>query len=137
MNITREADYALRVISLLSEVKEDTIISASKISDSEKIPSQFLLKILRKLRKASLVKSYMGVNGGYKLNKPSKDISLKDVIESIDGPIYINRCLYNPEDCNRNFSSECRLHYHLGLVEDKLLKDLDDITFDIISNTVV
>ncbi len=137
MNITREADYALRVISLLSQVKKDTIISASKISDSEKIPSQFLLKILRKLRKASLVKSYMGVNGGYKLNKPSAEISLKDVIESIDGPIYINRCLYKPEDCNRDFSSECSLHYHLGLVEDKLLKNLDEIKFDTISNRVI
>lgn len=137
MNITREADYALRVIALLSRVDPKKITSASTISDQENIPSQFLLKILKKLRKASLIKSHMGVNGGYQLNKDPHEISLKNVIETIDGPIYLNPCLYNPEECNKNFTSACPLHHHLGIIENNLLEELDSVSFEKITNTTI
>ncbi len=130
MNITKEADYAVRVIYHLSLADKDEIISASTISESQKIPSQFLLKILRKLRKADLIKSFMGVNGGYQLNRNPSEINLKDVIESIDGPIYLNRCLYNPEECNKRATEFCPMHSYLSEVENNLLNDLQDITFD-------
>lgn len=130
MNITKEADYAVRVIYHLSLADKDEIISASTISESQKIPSQFLLKILRKLRKADLIKSFMGVNGGYQLNRSPSEINLKDVIESIDGPIYLNRCLYNPEECNKRATEFCPMHSYLSEVENNLLNDLQDITFD-------
>lgn len=129
MNITKEADYAIRVIFHLSNANEEDIISASTISESEKIPSQFLLKILRKLRKADLIKSFMGVNGGYQLNKTPSEISLRDVIESIDGPIYLNRCLYNPEECNKKFTSFCPVHSQLGVIERNMLNELSSATF--------
>lgn len=135
MNITKEADYAMRVIFHLSLADEDEIISASTISEQQKIPSQFLLKILRKLRKADLIKSFMGVNGGYQLNKAPEEITLRDVIESIDGPIYLNRCLYNPKECNKNATKFCPVHHHLGVIESNLLRELDSVTFEIIKNT--
>lgn len=135
LNITKEADYAIRVINYLSNINCDEIISASIIAEKEKIPSQFLLKILRKLRKANLIQSFMGVNGGYKLKKEPKNITLKEVIEAIDGPIYLNRCLYNPDECNKNFSSKCPIHYHLSIVEKELVNHLDNINFEDIKNT--
>lgn len=129
MNITQETDYALRVIAYLSTLEPGTIEKANSISEKEKVPERFLFKILRKLRKAGIVKSYMGVNGGYSLNKDPKEISVKDVIEAIDGPIYLNRCLNDPKMCNKNASDICLVHRALGDVQLRLLEELDNINF--------
>lgn len=129
MNITREADYAIRVILHLSNAEENERISASTIAEAQSIPSQFLLKILRKLRQKDLIKSFMGVKGGYVLNKKAKDITLRDVIEAIDGPIYLNRCLQNPAECNQ-FPINCQVHKELQIIQNRLTKDLDNINFE-------
>ncbi len=128
MNITRETDYALRVVYLLSKAKDGEKISASQISKIEKIPSQFLLKILRKLRQGGLIKSYMGVKGGYTLKKDPEDISLKDVIEIINGPIHLNTCLLDKENCNK-YPRHCSIHIQLGKIQDNLLEDLEKVNF--------
>ncbi len=129
MNITREADYAIRVISNLSLAPDGEKISASRLAEEETIPQQFLLKILRKLRKNQLIKSYMGVNGGYVLNKEPKEINFKDVIEAIDGPIYINACLLDRKECNR-YPINCIVHKRLKRVQENLVKDLESINFE-------
>lgn len=128
MNITREADYAIRVILHLSAADDGEKISASTIAEEQTIPSQFLLKILRKLRQQGLIKSFMGVKGGYMLNKEPKDITLRNVIEAIDGPIYLNRCLLNPSQCNR-YPINCDVHKELQIIQDRLTSDLDSVNF--------
>ncbi len=128
MNITKEADYAIRVIYLLSRTPDEEKVSANTISKTENIPSQFLLKILRKLRKGGLIKSYMGVKGGYVLNKTPEEISFKDVIEIIDGPIYLNRCLLDRKECNK-YPNHCSVHIQLGKIQKNLIKQLDSVNF--------
>lgn len=128
MNITREADYAIRVISNLSLAEEGERVSASTLAKEETIPQQFLLKILRKLRKSGLIKSFMGVNGGYVLNRKPEDISFKDVIEAIDGPIYINACLNDRKQCNR-YPINCIVHKRLKVVQKQLVDNLEAINF--------
>ena len=129
MNITREADYAIRVILHLTNAEEGEKVSASTIAEAQNIPSQFLLKILRKLRQQDLIKSFMGVKGGYILNKNPEDISLRNVIEAIDGPIYLNRCLQNPTECNL-FPINCAVHKELQLIQNRLVEDLDSVNFN-------
>ena len=90
MKITREADYALRIIAMLAD--ENRQIEAKAIAEKNDIPYRFTLKILRKIVQAGIIKSYRGVNGGYVLNKKPSEITLKDVIETIDGKIAINKC---------------------------------------------
>lgn len=129
MKITQEADYAFRVVFYLSKLGYGEKIEAKVISEEENIPLRFLLKLLRKLTQANIIKSYRGVNGGYSLNQMPEDISFKDVIEAIDGPIYINRCLYNPEECNLNRTPKCEIHNALDKVQSKLVTELKGITF--------
>ncbi|GAA0123097.1 MAG: Rrf2 family transcriptional regulator [Clostridium argentinense] len=129
MGLTQETDYALRVILYLSKLEKGTIVSANTISEKENIPLRFLLKLLRKLREAKIVESYMGINGGYALNKDPEEISLKDVIEAIEGPIYLNRCLYEPKKCNFKGPSNCAIHGALFSVQKKLVEDLSRINF--------
>lgn len=128
MNITKEADYAIRVILHLSEAPVGEKISASTIAEAQNIPSQFLLKILRKLRQHELIESFMGVKGGYILKKSPEDISLRNVIEAIDGPIYLNRCLKDPTECNQ-FPHKCAVHRKLQGIQNRLLTDLDSVNF--------
>lgn len=128
MNITREADYAIRVIANLSLTEEGERVSASTLAEEETIPQQFLLKILRKLRKKGLIKSYMGVKGGYVLNSKPEDITFKNVIEAIDGPIYINACLFDRTECNR-YPINCIVHKRLKVVQRNLVENLEAINF--------
>ncbi|MGJ0908620.1 RrF2 family transcriptional regulator [Clostridium botulinum] len=129
MKITQEADYALRVILYLSKLGYGERVEARIISEQEGLPLRFLLKLLRKLTKSGIVVSFRGVKGGYALNKQPKDINLKDVIEAIDGPICINRCIYDPRYCNAGKNGNCEIHRSLCKIQRKLVSELEDVNF--------
>ncbi|MBU5298795.1 Rrf2 family transcriptional regulator [Clostridium sporogenes] len=130
MKITQEADYALRVILYLSKLGYGERVEARIISEQEGLPLRFLLKLLRKLTKSGIVVSFRGVKGGYALNKQPKDINLKDVIEAIDGPICINRCIYDPRYCNAGKNGNCEIHRSLCKIQRKLVSELESVNFE-------
>lgn len=129
MKITQESDYALRVVLFLSKKDGSEKVEAKTISESENIPLRFLLKLLRKLTVAGILNSYRGVGGGYTMAKAPAYISLFDVVEAIDGPIYVNRCLYDKTLCNLNRSDTCDVHHALGKIQNRLVEDLKSINF--------
>lgn len=108
MRISLETDYAVRIVQCLANKKTRT--SAAEISKITKVTEKFCLKILRKLVSKGLVKSYKGVGGGYELNKTPEDITLKEVIETIEGPIVISRCLQ--DDFNCEHQDDCTCYFH-------------------------
>lgn len=134
MKITQESDYALRVVIYFSTLEPKSKVSANIIAENQNIPLRFLLKLLQKLKKADIVESFMGVNGGYALKKSPKDISLKDVIEAVEGPIHLNRCLLNPKECNNKGPDKCLIHNALGSVQETLIEQLSSINFKDISD---
>lgn len=137
MRITQEVDYALRVVLYLSKLGYGEKVEARVISENENIPLRFLLKLLRKLTQAYVIKSYRGVNGGYALNKLPEDITLREVVEAIDGPIYVNRCQEDPTSCNLNRTDKCEVHRALGKVQSKIISELEGITFrDLVEGNV-
>ena len=97
MNITLEADYALRIVYVFScqNVKTD----APTLSERIGVSLRFTLKILRKLLLAGIVRSYKGKSGGYMLAKEPKEISMYDVITAIEGEIPVNRCTCKDYEC--------------------------------------
>lgn len=129
MNITQEADYAIRAVLILAEEGEGAKLDAKTISQRGFIPLRFLLKLLRKLIQGNIVRSYRGVNGGYALLKNSKDINVRQVIEAVDGPICINRCLINDDFCNASRSPKCNIHKRLEIVQNNLIRELENISF--------
>lgn len=126
MKITREADYALRIIAMLAD--ENKQIEAKVIAEKNDIPYRFTLKILRKIVQAEIIKSFRGVNGGYMLNKKPSEITLKDVIEVIDGKIAINKCMTDPEICKNN--GVCKVQKKLYQVQKVLADEMSRITFE-------
>lgn len=126
MRITREVDYALRIVLMLS--REQKQVEAKVISESNGIPYRFTLKILRKIVQAGIIRSYRGVNGGYVLNCEPSEISMLDVIECIDGALSLNRCEEN--ECSCKSCAKCAINLSLHNIQDKLKEELKNITFD-------
>lgn len=129
MKITQEADYGLRVILYLSKLEYGAKVDAGTIAEHEELPLRFLLKLLRKLIAPGIIRSYRGVNGGYSLNKLPEEITLKDVIEAIDGPICVNRCVLDPGYCNAKKGNKCEVHRVLSGVQQNLVLQLSNVNF--------
>lgn len=130
MRITQEGDYALRVVLDLYRYSNGGRVEAKVISAKENIPLRFLLKLLRKLSAAGIIRSYRGTGGGYAIDKPPSEVTVRQVIEAIEGPITVNRCLGDPAACNLNRTSTCGICHVLGDIQQKLVSNMDDATFE-------
>ena len=127
MRITLESDYALRILTTMASYEDVT--DAKTISADTSVTIRFTLKILHKLVQGNLVQSYKGVNGGYKLKVSPREITLKKVIELIDGPIAIARCLDSGEACSLNCDkSACDYHHIFDIISIELASKLNKIT---------
>jgi len=125
MKITQETDYAFRILLFLSKLGQGVKVDAKTISDNEGVTLRFTLKILRKLTIAKLVVSFRGVNGGYALDNNPANISMKEVIEAIEGPIFLNKCLYDENNCNLARSSGCKLHKAFSGIQMKIIEEFE------------
>lgn len=121
MFITRECDYAVRVIRAL---EGETRLSVTDICEREAITAPFAYKILKKLQKAKIVRGYRGVHGGYALNKKLCELTLYEVYTAIDPDMFIIECLDAGYNCARNGQDgqPCMVHRELASVQVELWK---------------
>lgn len=127
--------YALRALINLAVNEGKGPVSGMKIAEEEKIPKQFLAKILHDLRNRGLVLTSKGPKGGYQLGKPAMGITINDVVEAIDGKIELNSfCVLGLDNCEDD--EGCELH----LLWKKFRIDYMDIvcrmTLDVAAVTV-
>jgi Rrf2 family protein len=108
MQITLACEYAIRAMLYLANKESKDLVQTKDIATFGEIPKPFLQKILNKLAKSSLIIAVRGINGGVKLSKPSKDISLLEIIEAIEGRIFFNQCFFEPDFCHR--TNWCSVH---------------------------
>ena len=90
MKLSRKSDYALRAVRHLSTLPKDQLGSINSISEAERVPREFLAKILKDLTRGGVLKSFQGVTGGYKLARSAKEVSFLNIIEIIDGPLRVS-----------------------------------------------
>jgi Rrf2 family protein len=130
MQITRQADYALRAMLYLAREypKKDERAATSKIAEEQEIPASFLAKIISQLSIAGLIQTSRGAKGGVRLARKPEDISLLDVVEAIDGPISLNECVDDPSVCS--FGDNCPIHDVWCEAKAQLVRKLRDATFD-------
>ncbi len=108
MQITRQADYAVRAVYYLARLGENGRAATSQIAAEQHIPASFLAKIISQLSVAGLLHTARGARGGVSLAHPPEEISLLDVVEAIDGPILLNECVADSSDCE--FKDDCPMH---------------------------
>jgi Rrf2 family transcriptional regulator, iron-sulfur cluster assembly transcription factor len=108
MQLTLTGEYAVRAMIHLASVPPGELAQISDISARWDIPENFLRKIIPSLTKSGMIASRRGNGGGVSLAKPAESITLLDVIEAVEGPMYLNKCLIGPEFCNR--TAWCVVH---------------------------
>lgn len=128
MNMTLETDYAVRIVGCLCE--EGKRLDANTISERTVVSLRFALKILRKLVAAGIVVSFKGTQGGYELAKKPSEISLKDVVEAIDGRYAISKCLTDSYECSRGMSGKCGYQKVFVEISRMVNEKLSEYTFD-------
>lgn len=123
MLITRETDYALRILRALADGKRHNV---KELCESEAVPQQFAYKILRRLTEAGLVKSVRGVKGGTELTGDLGSITLLDVIRITESNSYISdcmspgcRCTWSAKNCRK-----CTIHSRLCKIQNTLNQEL-------------
>jgi Rrf2 family protein len=105
MQITRQADYAVRAVLYLAGLNNGRRAPTSEIAREQRIPPSFLAKIVSQLSVAGVVQTSRGARGGVTLARAPGEITLLEVIEAIDGPILLNECVEDPSVCY--FGDDC------------------------------
>jgi len=126
MQITRQADYAVRAVMYLAG-QRNTRIATSAIAEEQKIPPSFLAKIISQLSVAGLLHTSRGARGGVMLAREPKEITLLEVVEAIDGPIQLNECVHDSSACA--FSDDCPMRPVWCEAQDELVTRLKHTNF--------
>ena len=87
MRVSRSTGYALLAVAYIAKHQEQGIILSQSISKEYNIPLEYLLKILQQLVRANVLRSKRGPRGGFSLAKPTKKITMLEIIEAVDGPM--------------------------------------------------
>lgn len=125
--LTMKAKYALRALCTLART-EPGLLLARDIAREAAVPAKFLEAILVELRNAGLIESRRGMAGGHRLARPATEITIGDIVRTIDGPIAPIRCAsvtaYKPcEDCID--PARCALRFLMGDVRDAMSDVID------------
>jgi Rrf2 family protein len=105
MQITRQADYAVRAVLYLAQLGPGARASTAQIAREQRIPLTFLAKIVSQLSAAGVVRATRGAHGGVALARAPEEVNLLEIVEAIDGPVMLSECTVNPETCT--LSDDC------------------------------
>jgi Rrf2 family protein len=126
MRLTRQADYAVRVMLDLALQPLDLPIPRAQIQARQDVPAAYLAKIIQALARAGLVRTRPGARGGVTLNAPAEAVTLLQVIEAAEGPIRLNRCVETPGACPRD--RFCPVHPVWVRLQALLTRELGGVT---------
>lgn len=130
MELTKAGDYGIFGVIYLARQPKGKIVSLAEVSKAENLPEKFLAKIFQNLTRSGLIISHRGARGGFTLARPADQITVKELLESIQGPIYFSKCLSDLGDCDKKEVCELRRlwkkaqDYSLKLLAQHTLADL-------------
>jgi len=126
LQLTRDGEYAVRAVLFLASQPLGKISLISEISKVQDVPKSYLAKIMQHLVKVGLVNSRRGAKGGFFLARPADRITLRQTIEAVEGPIYLNVCLIRKGECPRD--EICPVHPVWREAQEKLFSVLESKT---------
>jgi Rrf2 family protein len=128
ITISRETDYAARVLLHLALQGDGERTTAQQIAQQRVIPRALVRRVVTRLASAGLVLTSRGNEGGISLARPASEISLLEVVEAMEGPVALNQCLVEPAICP--LVPACTVHAAWEHARDVIRTHLQDITFD-------
>jgi len=135
MQITRTGEYGLRGLIFLAKQPPEKITLINEISKDQNIPEPFLAKIFQRLSKAGLLRSVRGANGGFSLGKPAHEITMREIIETLEGPIALNRCLLREGECEEE--RVCPLYPVWEELQESFLEILGKTTMEDLAKRMI
>ena len=139
MRLSKRGEYGIRsMLYLARQTQPEALVQLKHIAEREHIPTKYLEQILLTLRHAGLLHSRLGLHGGYHLAKPAEQISLGQIVRTLDGPLAPVNCVsqvaYEPCDCPDE--TTCGLRLAMLDVRNQISQVLDNTTLaDIVSRT--
>ena len=121
MLMTRETDYALRILRALYL---DGQLSAAAIAEKEHMPKTITVKILKRLHAAGLVSSRRGASGGYLPRRSCEELYLGDLFQALGDPVLVNRCQRPGYRCENRRSENCGICRELSRIQHVLNGEL-------------
>lgn len=123
--INNRTEYAIRALWQLAESKE-FFSTSEAIAQAQEIPSKFLPQILSDLSRAGLVRSVRGYGGGVRLSRTPDKIKLLEILEAIQGTVFLYDCLKGPVDCQHE--PDCRLMKVYKKAQDAMKSEFSKVT---------
>ena len=127
MQITRQADYAVRAVLHLARMGNTERAATSSVAKEQNIPPSFLAKIISQLSIAGLLHTSRGARGGVTLARDPAEITLLEGVEAIDGPIQLNECVGNDGVCT--FDGNCPIKPVWCNAQEELVNRLKSTNF--------
>ncbi len=123
MQFTKAEEYGVFGVLYLAEKDSSLVTPLSEISEAQGIPEKFLAKIFQSLSKAGIVRSHRGVRGGFTLSKKANEITIKEILETIQGPYHLMKCVSSMSECDRSekINGYCALRELLVIAEKQLV----------------
>ena len=128
MQFTKAEEYGMFGVLYLAEKDRHIVTPLSEISESQNIPEKFLAKIFKSLSKSGIVRSHRGVRGGFTLARDPKEITVKEVLETIQGPYHLMKCIKDIRNCDRNGHHFCALREVVMMAERQLVSVFEQYT---------
>ena len=128
LSISRQTDYACRVILHLAMLPPSERVTAQDIAKKRLIPRALVRRVITQLSNAGLLTTTRGLNGGLELARPASEISLLDVVQAMEGPLALNACAINPQACP--LMKVCSVHETWVHTREMLAAELSQSTFD-------
>ena len=132
LQLTTRGNYGILAVYYIARQAKDGFISIDEIAENSQIPKPYLSKILQELCRGGVLLSRRGTGGGFALARPSQEISLKDIIEVIEGRIYIVNCLLTPSRCGK--AATCPISPMWIEVQNFIVNIIESITIEDIVN---
>lgn len=126
MKLSRESEYALDALRFLASQEPDAVRQTAEIAEAAEVPKSFLSKILRKLSLHGILRSYRGKQRGYALAQAPEAVTVKAILEAIEGPELFQRCIFWGELCSE--ASPCSLHELWATVRPKVEARMSEVT---------
>jgi Rrf2 family protein len=126
LELTKRADYAIRTVLDLARARENERRSVRQLAVDQRIPARFLPQVMGDLVRAGLVEGTVGRKGGYRLSKPSTDVSLLDVVEAVEGDSRRRVCVLRGGPCAP--AGVCDVHSVFAAAQDDVLQRLGTMT---------
>lgn len=120
MQFTKAEEYGMFGVLYLAEAERSKVVPLSEISQAKDIPEKFLAKIFQSLSKSGVVRSHRGVRGGFTLARNPEEVTIKEILEIIQGPYHLMKCTEDKDACTKDPSEFCAVREVLLLAENRL-----------------